>query len=185
VVEVYLPVRITEISDNPAPVIGLVLGVSGVITAIATFASARLVDEHGGMRWFMPMMLLAAVSTLGIAVVSDVWLLGLLTCVRALPFAAAATLLVAHLTQVVPPSEQTVVLSLTPLPRNSAMFAVPILAAVVAPFGVGLALAVGALSYVVAGLTGWLAVRATPAEIARLRVESERQSRSAGTATGP
>ena len=73
-------------------------------------------------------------------------MIGLLTCIRALPFAAANTILVAHLTRVVPQADQTVVLSLTPLPRNSAMFAVPIIAAVVAPFGVGMALAVGALS---------------------------------------
>jgi DHA1 family multidrug resistance protein-like MFS transporter len=169
VVEVYLPVRITELSDNPAPMIGLILGVSGVVTAVATFASARLVDDHGGIRWFLPSMLLGAVATLGVAVLPDLWLIAALTWVRALPFAAANTILVAHLTRVVPSAEQTVILSLTPLPRNSAMFVVPIVAAAVAPFGVALALSVGALSYAVAGLTGWLAERETPGEIEEAR----------------
>jgi len=184
VVEVYLPVRITEITLDPAPMIGLILGVTGVVTAVATVASARLVDEHGGMRWFMPLMLVGTVSTGGLAVVPDVWLMLLLSCVRALPFAAAATILTAHLTRVVAPTDQTVVLSLTPLPRNSAMFAVPIVAAALAPFGVGIAIGVGAVAYAAAGATGWLAERSTPAEIAGLRKRAEAQQ-PAGTAAGP
>jgi predicted MFS family arabinose efflux permease len=40
VVEVYLPVRIGEVTDDPAPKIGLILGVAGVITAIGTLISA-------------------------------------------------------------------------------------------------------------------------------------------------
>jgi MFS transporter, DHA1 family, multidrug resistance protein len=180
VVEVYLPVQIAAIADDPAPTIGLILGVSGVVTAIATFASARLVDEHGGMRWFMPLMLVAALATLGMALFPSVLMIGLLTCIRALPYAAANTILVAHLTRVVPQADQTVVLSLTPLPRNSAMFAVPIVAAVVAPFGVGMALAVGALSYAAGGVTGWLAERSTAAEIVRRGHQSEVRPHAAG-----
>jgi MFS transporter, DHA1 family, multidrug resistance protein len=111
VVEVYLPVRIAEIADDPAPMIGLVLGVAGVVTAIATFASGRLVGEDGGMRWFVPAMVLAGIATLGIAVVPSLFLVAALTWIRAIPFAAANTLLTAHLTRVVPPSDQTVVLS--------------------------------------------------------------------------
>ena len=180
VVEVYLPVRITEVSDDPAPMIGLILGVSGLVTAVATIASSRLVDDHGGIRWFVPLMLVGAVATLGMAVFHDVWLILLLICIRALPFAAAATILVSHLTRVVSHADQTVVLSLTPLPRNTAMFVVPIVAAAVAPFGVGLALAVGALAYAAGAITGWLADRATPAEIERLARQSDRQPRPTG-----
>ena len=102
VVEVYLPVRITEIAEDPAPMIGLILGVTGLVTAVATVASSKLVDEHGGMRWFMPLMLVGTVSTAGLAVIDDVWLMLVLSCIRALPFAAAATILVSHLTRVVP-----------------------------------------------------------------------------------
>jgi DHA1 family tetracycline resistance protein-like MFS transporter len=165
VVEVYLPLRITQISENPAPAIGLILGVSGIVTAIATLASSKLVDDHGGIRWFVPSMLLATVVTVGIAVSPSLWLLAALTWIRALPFAAANTILYAHLTRVVPPVDQTAVLSLTPMPRNTAMFIFPIAAAVIAPLGVGVALGVGAAAYLGAAAVGWLTVRVTPAGI--------------------
>ena len=164
--------------------IGLILGVTGLVTAVATVASSKLVDEHGGMRWFMPLMLVGTVSTAGLAVIDDVWLMLVLSCIRALPFAAAATILVSHLTRVVPPAEQTVVLSLTPLPRNAAMFAIPILAAALAPFGVGIALGVGALAYAAAGVTGWLADRTTPAALASLAQRVGGASKPTGTAAG-
>jgi predicted MFS family arabinose efflux permease len=72
VVEVYLPVRITEISEDPAWMIGLILGVTGVVTAVATVASSKLVDELGGIRWFLPLMLVGTVATAGLAVIDDV-----------------------------------------------------------------------------------------------------------------
>lgn len=166
VVDVYLPVRITEIVDNPAPAIGMVLGVSGVVTAVATFASGKLVDEQGGIRWFIPSMVLATAATVGIAFVPNLWVVAALTWIRALPFAAANTILYAHLTRIVPAVDQTAILSLTPMPRNTSMFVFPVLAAAVAPFGVGLALSVGAAAYLAAVGIGWLTVRTTPAEIA-------------------
>lgn len=185
VVEVYLPVRITQIADDPAPMIGLILGVTGLVTAIATVASSRLVDEQGGIRWFTPIMLVGTVATLGLAVIQDVWLLLVFSCLRALPFAAAATILVSHLTRVVPHADQTVVLSLTPLPRNAAMFALPMLAVAVAPFGVGIAMAIGALADLGGAITGWLARRTTPAELLRIRERADAQARPATTAAGP
>ncbi|MCC7367653.1 MAG: MFS transporter [Chloroflexi bacterium] len=166
VVEVYLPVRITEIAENPAPAIGFILGVSGIVTAVSTLATSRLVDDHGGIRWFVPSMLLATVVTCGIAVAPNLWVLAALTWIRALPFAAANTILYAHLTRVVPPVDQTAVLSLTPMPRNTAMFLFPIAAAAIAPFGVSLAIGVGAAAYLGAVVVGWLTARVTPAEIA-------------------
>jgi DHA1 family multidrug resistance protein-like MFS transporter len=180
VVEVYLPVRITEISDDPAPMIGLILGVTGLVSAIATVASSKLVDDFGGIRWFLPLMLVGTVATAAMAVTDDVWLMLVLSCVRALPFSAAATILVAHLTLIVERGQQTVVLSLTTLPRNAAMFVIPIAAAALAPFGVGIAIGVGALTYAAAGVTGWLADRTTPAELARLSQRAEANPRAAG-----
>ena len=102
-VDVYLPVRITQVTSDPAPAIGAILGVAGVVTAIATLASGRLLDEQGGIRWLMPLMVLGAAAVLGIAVVSELWVIGLLACVRAIPLAAANTITVAHLTRVLPP----------------------------------------------------------------------------------
>ena len=179
VVEIYLPVRIAEVTDDPAPQIGLILGVAGLLTAVGTLISARMVDEYGGIRWLLPSMLLAAVTTAGMALVSDLWTVAAMTWVRAVPYAAANTLLVAHLTRVVGPADQTVVLSLTPMPRNTAMFVLPMLATAVAPFGVGIALAVGAVAYVVTAAVGWLADRSTPAEVAALRQLREREAGAA------
>jgi hypothetical protein len=144
-----------------------------VVTGIGTLISARLVDDHGGIRWLLPSMLLAAAATAGVAVFTDIRLIAALTWIRALPFAAANTLLVAHLTRVVGPADQTVVLSLTPMPRNTAMFVMPLIGAAVAPFGVGVALGVGAIAYLVAAVAGWRADRSTPAEIAALRQTRE------------
>ncbi len=180
VVEVYLPVRIAETTDDPAPAIGMILGVAGIITAVATFASAKLVDDHGGIRWFIPAMLLAALATVGVAVVPSLWVIAVLTWIRALPFAAGNTILYAHLTRVVGRSDQTAVLSLTPTPRNTAMFVFPVLAAAVAPFGVGVALGVGAVVYAGSALTGWLAARSTSAGLAAVRRSQDELAASSG-----
>jgi DHA1 family multidrug resistance protein-like MFS transporter len=183
VVDVYLPVRITELSPDPAPVIGYVLGIAGVLTAVATFASAKLVDDAGGIRWMAPLMILAAVLTFGMAVLPSVWAIAALTWARALPFAASNTLLVAHLTRVLRPGDQTAILSLTPMPRNTAMFALPIVAAVVAPLGVGVALSIGAAAYLASAAVSWLAEKASPAEIEAIRLHAVRDAQSHGPAT--
>jgi predicted MFS family arabinose efflux permease len=183
VVDVYLPVRITELSADPAPVIGYVLGIAGVLTAIATFASARLVDDAGGIRWMAPLMILAGAFTLGIAVVPSIWAITALTWLRALPFAASNTLLVAHLTRVLRQGDQTAILSLTPMPRNTAMFALPIIAALLAPLGVSFALSIGAAAYLVSAVVGWLAERASPAEIEAIRVQAAQEAKAQEPAT--
>ena len=119
--DVYLPVRITQVTTDPAPAIGAILGIAGVVTAVATLLSGRLADAQGGIRWLMPM------------------------------------------------------------PRNTATFAFPVLAAALAPFGVGLALVVGALAYALSALTGWLAHRETPGEMTRIRQEADEEAREGKT----
>jgi predicted MFS family arabinose efflux permease len=179
VVDVYLPVRITQVTADPAPAIGAILGIAGVVTAVATISSGRLADAQGGIRWLMPLMLLGAASILGIALIPELWIIGFLACVRAIPLAAANTITVAHLTRVLARENQTVILSLTPMPRNTATFALPMLAAALAPFGVGLALVVGSLAYALSALTGWLAHRETPGEMARIRRDADDDARDA------
>lgn len=174
--DVYLPVRIAELAADPAPVIGFVLGVAGVVTAVATVASSRLVDETGGIRWLTALLLFGAASTLGIAVLPSIWAVAALTWLRALPLAASNTLLVTHLTRVVRPADQTAILSLTPMPRNTAMFALPVLAAAIAPFGVGIAIGVGAAAYALAAAVAWLAARASPGEVAAIRSQAAEPS---------
>ncbi|MCC6176576.1 MAG: MFS transporter [Chloroflexi bacterium] len=161
VVDVYLPVRITALAPDPAPVIGTILGVYGVLTAISTWIAARLVDEHGGIRWFGPAMAVAAIATIGMVVVPDVWVIGVLCWMRALPFAIANTILYAHLARILTRDEQTPVLALTTTPRNLSMFVMPSLAAAAAVMGAGAALMVGAACYGGASISGWLATRAT------------------------
>jgi hypothetical protein len=64
-------------------------------------------------------------------------------------------------------------MTLTAMPRNVAMFVVPMLAAAVAPLGVGAALLVGAASYAGTAVVGRLAERTTIAERARLPATGE------------
>jgi DHA1 family multidrug resistance protein-like MFS transporter len=171
VVDVYLPVRIAEVTDDPAPAIGLILGVSGIMTALGTWVAARLVDDAGGIRWFYPAMVAAALTTAGVAFVPGLWPIAILTWIRALPFSLSNTILYAHLTRILSPADRTAILSLTPTPRNLASFMFPMVAALVAPLGVGVALMVGALSYGGAAITGLLATRTTPIELRRLADE--------------
>jgi sugar phosphate permease len=165
VVDVYLPVRIAQVAADPAPAIGLILGIAGLVTALSTWVASRLVDDEGGIRWLYPGMIVATLSTIGMAFAPDLWLIAALTWSHALPFALANTLLYAHLARVLSSSDRTAILSLTPMPRNLASFVMPLIAAAVAPVGVGVALTVGAACYLASALTGWLAHRATPAAL--------------------
>ncbi len=161
--DAYLPLRIAELVDDPAPIIGLVLGVYGVLTALFTWLVAKLVNENGGIRWLLPSMTVAALATVAMVIVPSVWMVAVSHWSRAFALAAANTLLYAHLAWVLPPAEQTSVMTLTAMPRNVAMFVVPMLAAAVAPLGVGAALLVGAGSYAGGAVVGRLAERATRA----------------------
>lgn len=155
IVDAYLPVRIGELVPNPAPAIGLILGVYGFLTVATTWLASRLVDETGGIRWLFPAMAIATVTTLGLAVVSDLWVFAILAWSRSLPFAAAQTLLYGHLARVLPREQQTPVMALTPMPRNVAAFILPLMAAAAATFGVPGALAVGAAAYAATTWCGW------------------------------
>ena len=171
--DAYLPLRIAELVDDPAPTIGLVLGVYGLLTAVSTWLVSRLVDENGGIRWLLPSMAVAAVATVAMVAIPSILVLALSHWTRAFAFAAANTLLYAHLARILPPAEQTAVMTLTSMPRNVAMFVVPMLAAAVAPLGVGAALLVGAASYAGTAVVGRLAERTTIAERARLPTTGE------------
>jgi predicted MFS family arabinose efflux permease len=164
IVDAYLPLRIAQIAPDPVHAIGFVLGVYGALTAAATWLFGRLIDETGGVRWFVPTMIGGTIATLGLAIAPELWLLAPLAWSRSVAFAAVNTLLYAHLARLLPPGEQTPVMALTPVPRNVAAFALPLLAAAVAPFGVPAALLVGAASYGGCAIVGWLLVRATAAE---------------------
>jgi hypothetical protein len=60
------------------------------------------------------------------------------------------------------------------------MFVLPVLAAAVAPLGVGVALTVGAFAYAASAMTGWLAARATPAGLAALKRSADERAAVSG-----
>jgi MFS family permease len=163
ITETYLPVRITELVPlNPAPAIGLILGVYGALTTLATWLTGRLVDRVAPARLFWPAMVLATAAGVAIALSPVVWLAAVAMWVRSVPVALTGVVLYAHLAQVVSREERAPVMSLTPVPRNLAQFSLPLLAAAAANVSTGAALAVGAVVYAAAGWVGWLLARSTP-----------------------
>jgi len=164
ILDTYVPVRIAElVPANPAPVIGLVLGVYGVLTTAATWLTGRIVDRIGPARLFWPAMVLASLCAALIALSPVVWLLALATWLRSIPVALTGTVLYAHLAQVVTREERAPVMSLTPVPRNFSQFSLPLLAAAAANISTAGALLVGALVFAVAALDGWLLKESTKA----------------------
>jgi predicted MFS family arabinose efflux permease len=153
VVDSYLPVRLGELVSDPAPLIGVILGVYGALTTVATWAAGRMVDRFGPARLFWPAMLLATVACAVVAVSPVVWILAVATWVRSVPVALTGTVLYAHLGRVLHREERAPIMSLTPVPRNLAQFSMPLVAAAVAGLGTSAALLVGAVGY---GLATWI-----------------------------
>ncbi len=163
IIETYLPVRIGELAPlDPAPAIGLVLGVYGVLTTLATWLTGRFVDRIGPARLFWPAMIVAGAAALAIALAPVLWMLAIAAWVRSVPVALTGTVLYAHLAQVCAREERAPVMSLTPVPRNLAQFSLPLLASAAANLGTSGALLVGAAVYGFAGWIGWLLYAATP-----------------------
>jgi MFS family permease len=138
-----------------------VLGVYGALTAIATWATGRIVDRFGPARLFWPAMVVATAAAVVTALSPSVGLLALATWVRSVPVALTGTVLYAHLAQMLRREERAPVLSLTPVPRNLALFTMPLLAAAAAGLGTSGALMVGAAGYGIAAWVGRLLLSET------------------------
>lgn len=163
VLETYLPVRIAELAaPNPAAAIGLILGVNGAITTVATGLVGRLVDRVGAARLFWPAMLAASVASIGVAGAGSLWMVAASEWARAITVALTSTVLYAHLTSVLGKQDRAAVLSLTPVPRNFAAFSLPLAAAFAAGISTTAALTVGAIGYGAAAWVGRRMLRATP-----------------------
>jgi len=162
VLSAYIPVQIVRLTDDPAPAIGLVLGVYGAIMAASTWSGGLLVDRIGPMRMYVPAMLLGTFAGLGIAAAPTLPLLAAFVWLAAVPLALTGTILYTHLAHTLEPSERTPVLSLTPFPRNTAMFALPALAALIAGLGPAAPLALAAMAYGLAVVVGWPLLRSGP-----------------------
>src|SRR5919202_1645815 len=57
VVDAYLPVRITQLAEDPAAAIGWILGVYGALTTVATWLVGRVVDrtDETVLYWRVPL----------------------------------------------------------------------------------------------------------------------------------
>lgn len=162
VIDTYLPVRIGElVPSDPAPAIGLVLGVYGVLTTLATWLTGRIVDRIGPARLFWPAMVLAGAAALGVALAPALWIVAVCTWIRSVPVALTGTVLYAHLAQVCARQDRAAVMSLTPVPRNVAQFSLVLVASAAANAGTAGALLVGAVVYGAAAWVGWLLKSAT------------------------
>jgi len=108
----------------------------------------------------VPSMVVAAASTVGVALAWNIWVIGACAIARSFPSAAYNTFLYGHLARALPQRHQTTVMAITPVPRNISGFVMPLIASIVTPLGVGAALAVGAASYAGVAVTASLLQRA-------------------------
>jgi DHA1 family multidrug resistance protein-like MFS transporter len=159
--DAYLPVRITQVAEDPATAIGWILGIYGVLTTAATWFVGRIIDRSDETKLYWRAAILATLATAGIALADSVWLLGILAAVRSVPTAFGNTLLFAHIARVVPPDQQTPVFSLGPVARNAGALILPLVAAAVAGLAPGAALGVAAFSYGGSFVTGFQLSRVT------------------------
>jgi MFS family permease len=161
ILSVYIPVQIVHITTDPAPAIGLVMGVYGAIMAGGTWAAGFLVGRMLATRLFLLSMASATIGSFGVAVAPDLVPLAVCAWLTAIPGALSHTCLYTHLAHHLKPTERTPVMSLTPFPRNTAMFVIPGMAAAVAALGPAAALALAAVAYALATGVGWRMAAAT------------------------
>ena len=175
VIDSYLPVRITQVAPDPAAAIGWILGLYGALTAVGNLIAGRLVDRIEEVKIFKWAMLAGAIITVGMALAPTILLLGALAVLRSLPASVAGLLLFTHIARVVPREQQTVVMTLAPMPRNAGAFLFPALAAFVTSVLPAAALGVGAGAYLAASVTGMQMSRTTPprAVLERQALEAE------------
>ncbi|HZR99374.1 MAG TPA: MFS transporter [Chloroflexota bacterium] len=161
ILSVYIPVQIVHIAPNPAPAIGMVMGVYGAIMAVGTWAAGFLVARVTPTRLFLLSMAGAAIGSVGVAMAPSLVPLAVCAWLTAVPGALSHTCLYTHLAHHLKPTERTPVMSLTPFPRNTAMFVIPGMAAAVAALGPAAALALAAAAYALATVVGWQMAAAT------------------------
>jgi DHA1 family multidrug resistance protein-like MFS transporter len=148
----YMPLVISRLSvdQDPAIMIGLIMGLQGLVMSVATPLAGRFADRIGSARLFLGALVLAIVVALGISVAPNLGVLAGLTILRALPLAAIAPALYTHLASRTPPQQRAAVLALTPMPRNLAMLIGPTAGAAATSVGLAAAFWLTAVVYAVA-----------------------------------
>jgi predicted MFS family arabinose efflux permease len=185
VVETYLPVRIIQVAADPASAIGLILGVYGACTVVATYLVGRIADRLDAVAVYTRAMLFGALLALGLALAPWLWLIGLLAVLRAIPFALSNILLFTHLEKVVPDQQRTAIFGLSPTPRNVGSLVFILVATSVASLAPAAPLAVAAGTFVLTSLSGLklqrvTAAHARPPEPARLDPPTARDPTDGG-----
>jgi MFS family permease len=156
VVDVYLPVRITQLAAQPASAIGWTLGAYGLMTTLVTWAAGGLVDRGLGRRAFTLAMWFGTAAVLGLVLAPWLDLIIVLAVLLAVPNALTRLVILTHLAEVVPRERQTSIFGLSPTSGNLGALIFPLLASAVATVGTAHALGVAVFGY---GLTGAAGVR--------------------------
>lgn len=154
IVDAYLPVRITQLTADPATAIGWILGIYGALTAVATWFVGRVLHRIDEATVYTRAAFAITLLTAGLAVAPSIELLAVLAIPRSIPVAFSNTVLHAHNVTVLPPAERTAILSLSPVPRRFGALIFPLLAAASAVLGPGGPLAVGAVGFAASWLAG-------------------------------
>jgi len=162
-IDPFLPVLIDQMAGgvDSATLIGTLLAGYGALTAIGTPIAGRLADRFGAERLFLVAAPSLALISFAIGTVSSLPILAALMLLRAVPQAGTAVVLYAHLARVVPSQNRAMVMSLTPMPRNSAWLVAPSLAAGVSAFGLSAVFWLGAGLFGAASVVAALMARAS------------------------
>lgn len=133
----FMPVLIDNLAGgvDSATLIGALLAAYGIVTAVGTPIAGKLADRFGAERLFLLAAPALALIAFAIAGAWSLPVLAVLMLLRAIPQAGTAVVLYAHLARQVPVQYRAVVMSLTPMPRNSAWLVAPAIAAGASSFG--------------------------------------------------
>jgi MFS family permease len=162
-IDPFLPVLIDRMSGgvDSATLIGTLLAAYGLLTAIGTPIAGRLADRFGAEKLFLLAAPSLALISFGIGMAWSMPVLAALMLLRAIPQAGTAVVLYAHLARVVPVQYRAMVVSLTPMSRNSAWLVAPMVAAGVSGLGLSAVFWLGAGLFGAAGAVALLMSRAS------------------------
>ena len=154
VIDSYLPVRITQVAEEPAVAIGWIFGAYGALTTFGAWLLSRIADRVDVLRLYWRSMLLGGGLAAALAIAPWLWLIALIATLRAFPTAFSRPLLFMHLARVVPPAHQTGIFGLLPTAGNVGSLIFPLAASGLASVSIAAAIGIGALSHAASAAAG-------------------------------